>query len=208
MKIINLKTWERTEFYKCFCKDKNPMYGITTKIDITNVYNFAKKNNLSFYFTFGHLIFKALYKIEEFRIRKIKNKLVVTDDYKIVSFTSLKKDETMFKFIDIEYCDDVFTFCKNAKQEIETQKGLFSVTKKHGYGVFFTCTPWFEFTALSNPKSGDKNDFVPRISWDKIANENNKKFVRLSVEVNHRIIDGLLISKLINNINEEIYKLK
>ena len=41
MKVINLKTWERKDFYNCFKKDAMPMYGITTKFDVTNVYNFA-----------------------------------------------------------------------------------------------------------------------------------------------------------------------
>ena len=53
------------------------MYGITTKFDVTNVYNFAKQNGISFYFALGHIFYSALKDVEEFNIRVVKRKLVV-----------------------------------------------------------------------------------------------------------------------------------
>ena len=207
MKVINLKTWERKDFYNCFKKDVMPMYGITTKFDVTNVYNFAKQNGISFYFALGHIFYSALKDVEEFNIRVVKRKLVVMEN-NVLSFTCIKPNETMFKFVDVLYDADIVKFCENARRIEQNQTGLFGNLKNPKYGVFYSCTPWFEFSAMTNPRSKSKNDFIPRIVWDKIKTENGKKFLNVSIEVNHRIIDGLLISKLIANTKQLIASLK
>lgn len=207
MKEIDLSTWERREIFECFSKDEMPIYGITTPFDVTNVYNFAKKNNISFYYTFGYILNKAIRSIEEFNIRIINGKLFVVDN-NIVSFADLKKGEKLIQFVDVEDCDNVFEFCKNAKQILNNQKGLRSNLINPKFSVFFSCEPWFEFTEFHNPKSGNKDDFIPKIVWDRIKEDNGRKFVNLSIEVNHRIIDGLLVATLIDNANKFVEELK
>lgn len=208
MKEINLETWELAEQYNLFSKYAHPYYGITTKVDVTNVYNFAKQNNISFYFCLGHVVNSAIRNVEELNIRLVNNKLVV-DNHKLVSFTCKNKDERKYRFIDVPYCEDIIEFCKNARKLEREQSTLFS---KAGFGldysVFISCVPWINFSMVSNPQTNDITDFVPRIIWDKLLEENDKKFLNVGVEVNHAVADGYAISQLVLNIQKLIDNLK
>ena len=70
--------------------------------------------------------------------------------------------------------------------------------------IYFSCTPWFDFTALTNEHSLDRDDTVPRLAWGRWYEENDRLWVHLSVEVNHRLIDGLHIGQMKEVLDREI----
>lgn len=51
------------------------------------------------------------------------------------------------------------------------------------------------------------NDSIPRIAWGKFADENGKKKLGLSIEVNHRFIDGVHIGQFALNLEKIINEL-
>lgn len=208
MKEIDLNNWELKEQYNLFSKYAHPYYGITTKIDITKVYNFAKLNNISFYFCLGHIVNTAIRKVEELNIRLVNNKLIV-DNHNLVSFTCKNKDERKYRFVDVPYQEDIVEFCNTARKLEKEQTTLFSTAGLGlDYSVFISCVPWINFSMVSNPQTDDITDFVPRIIWDKILEENGRKFLNIGVEVNHAVADGYAISQLILNIANLIENLK
>lgn len=208
MKEIDLKSWDRADQYNLFSNYKSPIYGVTSKIDITNVYNFAKKNNVSFYFSMGYIVQTAMKDIDEYNIRLENGKLIL-DERNIVSFCCKNKDERNYRFIDVPYCDNILEFCKLAREIDSKQKTLFG-NGKYGknYSMFISCIPWINFTMITNPKTGDTSDFITHIIWDKISEENGRKFINFGLEVNHRIVDGYAIAQLILNITNLIENLK
>ena len=70
--------------------------------------------------------------------------------------------------------------------------------------IYFSCTPWFDFTALTNEHNFDRDDSVPRLAWGKYYEEGGRLWVHLSVEVNHRLIDGVHLGQLKQALDEEI----
>ncbi len=208
MKEIDLNNWDLAEQYKWFSTYSTPFYGITTKLDVTNVYNFAKRNNISFYFCFGHLVNTAVRQIEEFNIRDVNGKLMV-DNHKLVSFTCKNSNERKYRFVNVPYCDNVIEFCKIAKEIDMGQTTLFSKNNLgDDFSVFLSCLPWINFTMVSNPQTNNTTDYIPRIVWDKYEEINNKKILNFGVEVNHAVVDGYAISKFVLKVSELINKLK
>ena len=57
--------------------------------------------------------------------------------------------------------------------------------------IFFSCVPWVELTSFENERDMDRDDAIPRISWGKYREENGRKTLGLSVELNHRFVDGV-----------------
>ena len=57
--------------------------------------------------------------------------------------------------------------------------------------IYFSCLPWIELTALTNERDFCADDSVPRIAWGKYREENGRKRLQMSVELNHRFTDGV-----------------
>ena len=70
--------------------------------------------------------------------------------------------------------------------------------------IYFSCTPWFDFTALTNEHKLDRDDTVPHLAWGKYYEEQGRLMVHLSVEVNHRTVDGFHIGQLMEGIRRGI----
>lgn len=207
MKKIDLNTWERKEFFECYSANKMPMFGLTTPLEVTKVYNFAKREKISFYFAMGYALFRALKDVEDFNIRIIDGELVVNDN-DWINFVCLRKGERNIRFIDVEYCDDVIEFCKKGKYIDDNQNTLFApVNRDNNCIAYITCVPWIVCTDLTNPKTGDIDDFIPRFAWDKIRDVDGKKMVNFNVEANHRTIDGYAIAMLVDRLNYHIDKI-
>ena len=61
--------------------------------------------------------------------------------------------------------------------------------------IFFSCLPWLDVTSLTNERNLDPDDAVPRIAWGKFVQENGRWMLGMSLEVNHRFIDGVHIGQ-------------
>lgn len=207
MKEINLNEWYRKDFYEFYSKDEISRYSTTTNLDITEVYKYAKKNNISFYFALQYIFHTAVRDIEEFRIRAKDNKLFVCDSG-YASCTYLCKGEEMYKIVDNLYNIDLIQYCKKGKEIATHQKVFFVKRDIVDIECIFSCIPWLSFTNIENPKTGSNDDFVPRIIWDKIKRKGLRRYVNVSIEVNHRVVDGLLISKLFDKVKLLIKDIK
>lgn len=208
MKHIDLENWYRKDFYNFYTEAYDiPLFHVFSKIDVTNVYNFAKKHDISFYFALGHIFHTALSDIEEFNIRVIDNKLIV-EDCNEISFICLLNGEKMFKIISLPYQTDIVAFCKNAKNILDNQKEFIKKREENKILEYITCQPWRQ-CQITNPYNLNKNDFITRLSWDKIeTDKNGNKTVNVSFGANHRVIDGLLVSKAFEKVEEIIKNLK
>lgn len=70
--------------------------------------------------------------------------------------------------------------------------------------IYFTCLPWVELTALTNERNFDPDDTVPRIAWGKYRDEDGVKRLQMSLELNHRFMDGIHIGKFYETLCRKI----
>ena len=65
--------------------------------------------------------------------------------------------------------------------------------------VYFSCLPWVDLTALTNERDltapGAKDESIPHIAWGRYVREGDRVTLGLSIEVNHRLLDGLHIGR-------------
>ena len=61
-----------------------------------------------------------------------------------------------------------------------------------------------ELTALTNERNFDPDDTVPRIAWGKYRDEDGVKRLQMSLELNHRFMDGIHIGKLYETLCRKI----
>ena len=52
MRTIDPDTWSRRASYNTFVNNTNPTFSITTRVDVTRLYNRCKKEKTSFFIDF------------------------------------------------------------------------------------------------------------------------------------------------------------
>lgn len=203
---LDLSTWPRRDIYKCFSNCDYPFYSVTIPIDVTQVKKAARAWGLSFYHLMIWLCTKAVNSVPEFLLR-IRGRNIVQLKQTSPSFTSLKPGAESFQIITVPWEEDVHVFCREAKACAESQTVFVQQEKETDCLIYFSCTPWFDFTALTNEHTFDKDDTIPRIAWGKYYEERGRLWVHMSIEVNHRTIDGFHIGQLKEAIDSEIARL-
>lgn len=206
MKKIELATWNRREIYEMFSKLDYPFYSVTIPVDVTNVKKVSKEQNLSFYYMMIWICTKAVNQVPAFNMR-IRGTDIYELDETIPSFTVMEQGEECFRIITTPFCEDMKQFCEECSKKTKQQRSLFGSETFGDELIYISCTPWFDFCALTNEHSFHKDDTIPRIAWGKYYEENDRLMVHLSVEVNHRTIDGFHLGKLKEAMDQEISNL-
>lgn len=203
MQTLDKETWPRKEIYEFFSRIDYPFYSVTLPLDVTNVRAFARAQGLSFYHLLIWACTKALNRLPAFRLR-IRGKDLVLLDGADPSFTSMRPGEEVFQIITLPWEADPRAFCAHAGEKAARQATLLDQAAETDELIYFSCIPWFDFTALTNEHNFDRDDSVPRLAWGKYYEEGGRLWVHLSVEVNHRLIDGVHLGQLKQALDEEI----
>lgn len=203
--LISQKEFERQTVFDYYNVRSNPFAIITTKIDITNIYNLCKVKK-HYNATIGYYLTKAMNTVEEFKYTCEDGKIYKSDTIH-PSFTDMYEDHTIGYFM-CEYTDNYEEFIKNydltkekflKKEDVPTDPIDDAV-------VWISCEPWFHFTSLIPPF--DKSITVPQLIWDKFSFENDKCFINLMIFVHHGFADGYHLGKFISKVNELISSIK
>ena len=211
MKYIDLKTWKRKEHFEFFYRMDYPQYNVCMDLDITNFLKFTKDNKLPFYYATIYAVTMAANQMENFRYR-IREGKVVLHDITHPSFTDMdsKSNDDLFKMITLDIKDNIYDFVKDAAEASRNQIEYVNLEKLKGRDdlIYITCLPWISFTHVSHTISLNRNDSVPRISWGKYYQKEEKVMLPFSVQVNHALVDGYHIGKYVELLQKYMNEVK
>ena len=196
MKMIDMATWPRRGIYDYFSGVSNPFYSVTVQLDVTGLASWARREGLSFYYALVYLCTQAVNQTEAFRY-DIREGQVALLDRREPSFTDLKTGAELFHIVTMPAGEDIRAFCREARQKSRAQEVFLDMAAEAGPLIYFSCLPWVELTALTNERDFDRDDTVPRIAWGRYVEQNGRLKLGLSLEVNHRFIDGLHIGQFV-----------
>ena len=203
---IDLEKWSRYETFKHYDICSNPFVIVSVNIDITNLYNYARDNDLSMYSALGYMITKTANEFEEFKYRKEDNDIYLFDSL-IPNFTENIDGKDLYYF-DVEYKSDIKEFDKDFKSIREEysrggkRKELTNVLNE----IWLSCAPWFSINSLVPPYNKDNS--IPQFIWDKFKKEDNKVTTNLLILIHHGFIDGYQIGSFYKKLEDNIKKLK
>lgn len=201
---LDLDSWPRKATYEFFKDYEDPFFNFAANIDITALYRFCKRNDLSISLSILYHALVAVNEIREFRIRLHHGKLVEFDTIHATQ-TILNEDET-FSFAYFEMQSDVFEFSAAGKLALEKYKALktYDVESNRSDLIYCSVIPWVSFTSFKHASRLDRTQTIPRVVFGKIFDEGGSKKMPLSVEANHTIMDGFHVGQLFNLIQEAI----
>ena len=194
MRPIDPETWPRREIFAFFSGISNPYYSVTFRLDVTALRKVTKERGLSFYHSLIWLCTQALARVEAFSYVLAEGQLVRLDSRR-PSFTHLKPGGESFQIITPPPTDSLENFCAAAKELAEKQDFFIDPSGEGIDMIFFSCLPWLDLTALTNEHDAGTDDAIPRIAWGKYVEENGRLMLGLSIDVNHRFIDGVHIGR-------------
>lgn len=199
---IDMNTWPRREIYDFFSPISNPFYSVTFTLDVTNLYRCVKERELSFYYALVYLCTQAVNRVEAF-LYTIEDGKVRIYDKRQPSFTDLEKDSELFRMVFVPCEGSLDEFCRAAKAKSESQHFFFDPTAETNDLIYFSCLPWMDVTGLTNERNLDPDDAIPRMAWGKYIDVDGRKQLHISLEINHRLIDGIHLGRF----NEELCRL-
>ena len=205
---LDLERWNRRAHFQHFRTLQNANFGVTVRMDVTQVYRLSKKTKTSFFARYLHACMIAINSVENFKYR-IENAEVAIYDV-IHASATIARDDTTFGFSFIEFSDDFERF--NSSFECEKQRILKSTElfpPKYSLGcVHCSALPWLNFTGHKEPFSGNKDDSVPQLAFGKVVSENNHKKMAVAITVNHALVDGYHIGQFFDKFQLELNKLE
>ena len=194
MQTVDLASWPRRELFEFFSGISNPFYSVAFRLDVTELYRYTRERGLSFYHSLIWLCTRALEQVDAFSYA-VSDGRVVKLSSRRPSFTHLRPGSEAFQIVTMPCEGELEAFCAAAKEKCERQDYFIDYAGEGIDMIFFSCLPWLDVTALTNERDLDVDDAIPRIAWGKFVEENGRKTLGLSVEVNHRFIDGLHIGQ-------------
>lgn len=202
MKYLDIENWKRVNHYNYFRELDYPHFSICANVEVTRFIKFIKDKGGSFFLSFLYASAKTANSIEEFRFR-IREDKVVVHDMVSPSFTMMTSKE-VFTFCTARYIDEYKEFYKNAALEMQKTKDNVSIKDEPGRDdlLYITSIPWVSFTNITHPIQMKTVDSIPRISWGKYFEENEKVKLPLSVQAHHALVDGSHVGQYFMRIQE------
>ena len=200
MKVIDLKTWERKEYFDFFSTFDDPFHGLVSEIDCTNAFKKSKLENISFFSIYLHHAITAINKIDAFKYRIEKNKVVLFNT--IHTAPTIGRIDGSFSFSFNPYNTDFNEFDLSLKKVIKQVQNTTGLgLSKNAYRpdvVHFSSIPWSNFTSITHARNFKINDSIPKITFGKIITRNKKMFLPIAINVHHGFADGRHISMFLD----------
>lgn len=204
MKYLDIENWTRKEHFYYFKQMDYPHFNICANVDITNLHNYIKKHDYSFFRTMLYITTRTANSIDEFKYRIQDDKVVIYENVH-PSFTFLTTKDT-FSFCAVHYKENIFEFFSDIETALNKIMGNICIKDEPNRDdvLYITSMPWISFTGVTHPIDLSKTDSIPRIAWGKFFEENGTMKLPLSVQVNHALMDGIHVGRYFNDLQELI----
>lgn len=211
-KEIDVNHWSRKQHFEYYSKISTPHYCVAFNIDITNLLRFTREHHISFYYSLIYLCTQSLNAIDEFLL-EIEDNRVYKVDRRIPCFTDLKKGATEFHMVSLPCEGDITEFAAAARREsMEHPQTPEAMDRSGEPKIIYSCIPWADITMCSNERDYNdpklKDDTAPILVWGKYTEHDGRYLINMTLDVNHRLIDGYFVGQFVQKLDERIAALK
>lgn len=181
--------------------------NMSVRIDVEDMWNYSKENNLSFFVMSLGALMNSLNKVPEMRRRII--------DGKVIEFKSLdaicpimNKEQTSFKEMRVEapqrfnnilkWHDYVEDHILNVLEGVDEAFDVPMLERDELNIANYSCVPWIDFDSVTTA-TATGNTIQPLVTWGKV---NTDYEMTVSISVSHIFVNGLELSKFYNYAQE------
>ncbi len=207
-KLLDPATYYRRGVYRHFTEDCKCSTSITARLDVSALYDHAKKRGSKFYIDFLYLLSKVLnarddYKmVYEWQTRELR----VYDTVNPIQYIFHEDTETCSP-VYTTYYEEYHIFYKHCEADIKKAK------ETREYGLDYDGHPnwfdasyisWLSYDSLHLELPDGHLHFMPIVNWGKFREENGRKQMPLTVRLNHAVADGYLVAWVFKRLEAEM----
>ncbi len=203
---IDMENWPRREHFNYYRNIIRCGYSLTSRLDVTKLYDFTKKENKRFYGCFIYAASKAVNQMDSMRMMITEDGTPGVWEHCYPNFTIFHEDDKTFSDIWTEYSDDFDEFYDRFEEVLDkysANKGIKARPNQPANFFCISCAPWIDFEAYSTHSVGDPALF-PIMTFGKIREEGAKKTVPLTLTISHASADGYHAGELFRILQEEL----
>ncbi len=205
MQKLDKDNWERANLVKKYSEYVLPYVILSADVDVTGLYRFAKKHEVSFYCAMIHTVMRAAQEFRNLHYRVIDGEPYLCERLD-PNFTHMAPGSEDFMVLHGEYCDDLLAFCKNTQEMMKRAEE--DAKERISYSgtaevVYITCIPWIKYTQFIRTIDNAKTDNIPRFSWGKYEwDDKGRLKMPFSVQAHHALADGYHVAIYMNRVQE------
>ena len=208
---IDRSTWAREAHDRLFGRLAVPFYSLTFRLDVTDAVAWAKRNGVSFYKTLIWVTMRAVNSVNAF-LYELRGDEVYLLDHRNPSYT-YPWDGELFGICGVEWIRDESPQAFIARCDAAEAKNASPIPSAEadaaGHDVYLSALPWIDYGHIAQEFPLDNTDSTPRILWGRFTDDGNgRKTLPYSVQVNHRLIDGVHLKRLFEALNGAIQSLE
>ena len=210
-RLIDRNTWERDAHDRLFARLEVPFYSVTFRLDVTDAAAWAKRNGVSFYKTMIWVTMRAVNSVDAF-LYELRGDEVFRLDRRDPSYTYMWNEE-LFGICGTKWTGDespVSFAARCAEAERNNASPIPAAeADAAGHDVYLSSLPWLDYEHVTQEFPLNSADSTPRILWGKFVEDaEGRKTLSYTVQVNHRLIDGIHLKRLYDALNGAILALE
>lgn len=207
-KIIDKTKYYRSGVFRHFSVDCKCSTSITSRIDVTALYEYSKSTNTKFYINFLYILCRVMNSREDYRMGYLyeSDQLIAYDKINPTQYIFHDDTETCTP-VYTEYFEDYGTFYAACERDIEKAKGdreYHLDMKNHPNWFDASYISWLSYDSLNIELPDGHLFFMPIVNWGKYREENGRLAMPVSVRLNHAVADGYLVAKVFKLLEGEI----
>lgn len=210
-KVIDLNNYKHKAHLDYFMGMQYPQVNVTSNVDVTDLKSYCKREGISFFLTFLHIVAISADAIPQFR-QRIHRLSPDSDDFEIreyeqspTSHTEATSDELYCYcplFHHVPWAEYIDTATK--EQQIARTTGTLEEHTEIEAFYFASSVPWLNYSSVVHPM---ENKFAsnPIFSWGKFEEDfRGRLMMPMTVIVHHGLVDGKQIGMFYDNLSKNM----
>lgn len=204
MQRLDMSNWSRASIFTNYLDVEFPYINIGSRVDVTGLLDFARREGLSFYFALTFAAVKTADSIENFRYRfDSEGPFVIRQNTPIM--THLCPGEELFVMLKGPDTDDIREYCRSLRCIADDPLLADTLNIEHRHDIInFSCLPWVDYTHFVRTIRKVGRDCNPKMSWGKYLTENGRTTLNFSVQVHHGLMDGFHVGMFYKKLQENL----
>ena len=201
---IDLDKYERRRHFEYFSSLQYPYVGITNNVDVSDLVQFCKSKDCSFYLMILHAAALAADGVRELR-QRIRDGGIIEYSECPTSHIELLENKTYC------YCtlhhhmvlEEYIPYAEETRKKCR-ENGSIDEDDDSDSMYFISTLPWLHYSAMIQPVAGGEES-NPRITWGKFQEDfRGRKQLPVTLLAHHALVDGIHIAMFYQNLEEQI----
>ena len=195
---IEIASWRRREHFEKWMQFDEAFHGIVVRIDLSVARQYCLDSGYKLFDYYMYQFIRALNKSVPFKYRLIEEQPVEFDEV-FSGLVILKPDDT-FAYGHLLQTDSFEEFQEqmvNEKARI-IERGSLHDAERFLNITHFSVLPWTDFLSLSHARKYGDGDSIPKVTFGKISQYDDRYSMPMAVHVHHALVDGKDVAEFID----------